>query len=138
MTASEVVVLVVTFAGSQVMWGLIAWVKNRKGEKAKAAREQKADEDAEDKAKRDRKILLAESQAIAQDTALKSANTAVAGLERRCDKCFAELKETREELHGLRDITGTLIDVLEALMDEDTPVTRADARATIRLARRAM
>lgn len=128
---SQVVIVLASVAGGQMGASFIGWLRNRKGEKAKAAREQKAYEDAVEKTKQDRKTLLADAQAIAQETALTSAHGALKQVEERCNQCV-------DELRGLRDVTGSLIDALEALMDEDTPAVRADARATIRLARRAM
>lgn len=87
-------------------YGIFSWPRNRKNEAEKAAREQKVDEAAAEKTEKDRQPLLAESRRIAQQTALDSANTANAQVERRCNQCIKELR-------GLGDIRGSLIDVLE-------------------------
>jgi hypothetical protein len=135
---SQAVLILVTFAGSQGASSVISWLRNRKNDKARAAREQKAHEDAVEKgarereqAERDRQKLLADAAAVAQTTAFNSTTDALVVVQKQCDKCT-------EELHGMRDVCGNLIDALEAIMAEDTPAARADARASIRLARRAM
>jgi hypothetical protein len=120
-----------TIAGGTGFWGFIQWARERKGAKAKAAKEQQADEKATQQAEIDRAKLLADAQAIAQTTALDSANQAYQSVAKRCDDCL-------DELHGLRDITGRMIDALEAVMVADTAESRAQARAVIRLARQAM
>jgi hypothetical protein len=120
-----------TIAGGTGFWGFVQWARERKGAKAKAAKEQQADEKANQQAEIDRQKLLADAQAIAQTTALNSADVAFRQVSKRCDECL-------EELHGLRDITGRLVDAVEALMQQDTPESRAQARAAIRLARNAM
>lgn len=128
---NQIVISAATISSGPAFWGLIQWLRNRRGDKALAAREQQAQEKAKVKAEIDKADLLAEAQRTAQQTALDSANSVIERVEKDCQNC-------RDELHGLRDIMGKLIDAIEALMDEDTATTRADARATIRLARRAM
>ncbi|MCX8559750.1 hypothetical protein OS122_02405 [Mycolicibacterium mucogenicum] len=131
MTLSQIVTVLTPLLGGQLAFGIFSWLRNRKNDAAEAARKQKLDEAAAVQAEKDRQVLLAESQRIAQQTALDSANATVAQVERRCNKCIEELQE-------LRDITGQLIDRLEELMDNDTVESRTNARATIRVARRAM
>jgi uncharacterized protein HemX len=128
---NQIVVAAITIASGPVFWGFVQWVMSRKGEKAKAAREQRAEEERTKQAEVDKAKLLADAQAVAQTTALASADKALATVTKQCDKCL-------EELHGLREIVGSMIDATEALMAQDTPQVRADVRATIRLARRAM
>lgn len=120
-----------TIAGGTGFWGFIQWARERKGAKAKAAKEQQADEKATQQAEIDRAKLLADAQAIAQTTALDSADKAYKRVAEQCDRCL-------DELHGLRDITGRVVDALEAVMVADTAESRAQARAVIRLARQAM
>ena len=100
---------------------------SKKWREQNAAAEKAAAEKAED----DRQTLLADAQAVAQTTATKATTDALVVVQKQCRECI-------DELHGLRDITGRLIDAVEALMDADTPAARADARAAIRLARMAM
>lgn len=90
-----------------------------------------ADKAAQEKAELDRQKLLAEAQSIAQTTATTATTAALVVVQKQCRDCI-------DELHGLRDITGRLIDAVESLMVADTPATRADTRAVIRLARAAM
>jgi hypothetical protein len=97
----------------------------------RAAAEEEADEAERLKVEADRRKLLADAQAVAQTTATEATTAALVIVEKQCREC-------RDELQGMRDITGRLIDAVEGLMASDTPATRADARAAIRLARNAM
>lgn len=112
---------------------------NRKAERDEAERlerekERDADREKEDAERRhrDQEDLLAQSRAVAQRSALESANAAYQQVSDRCDRCL-------DELGGLRDITGRMIDAVEVLLTGDnSEKARADARAIVRLARRAM
>jgi hypothetical protein len=131
MSLDQLVVAVLTIASGPTFWGFLQWARERKGEKAKAAKQQQAEEAANEQAEIDRNKLLADAQAVAQTTALESTGRALKSVTEQCDKCL-------EELHGLRDITGHLIDAIEGLMLKDDEESRAQARAAVRLARRAM
>jgi hypothetical protein len=127
----QIVAGLITIASGTGFWGFVQWARERKGAKARAAKEQQAEENAAKQAEVDKATLLADAQRVAQTTALNSADVAFRQVSKRCDECL-------EELHGLRDITGRLVDAVEALMQADTPESRAQARAAIRLARNAM
>lgn len=123
--------LITVLLGSSVVVTVLQKAFNRKTEREAQERQKQKDRDDKSKRDRDTEELLAQSRATAQQTALDSANQAYQSVAKRCEDCL-------DELHGLRDITGRLVDVVEALMQENTEETRAQARATIRLARRAM
>jgi flagellar hook-basal body complex protein FliE len=131
MTISQFAIVAATVLGGQLGADVLRWLRSRKGEAAKAAREQKHDEEVGKQAELNHAELLAAAQHTAQETAVNTTKDALTDVRRECKEC-------KEELRGLRDITGKLIDALEELMAQDTPQSRADARATIRLARRAM
>jgi flagellar hook-basal body complex protein FliE len=131
MTLSQFCIIVAMIIGSQLGANVFTWLRTRKGEAAKAAREQKHDEEVGKQVELNHAELLAAAQHTAQETAVNTTKDALTDVRRECKEC-------KEELRGLRDITGKLIDALEELMAQDSPQSRADARATIRLARRAM
>lgn len=133
--ATNLITIVIT-SGIGVL--VLQKVFDRKVNKQEIEREEqdairRAEHDREEKSRRAREAeeLLAASRATAQKTALDSANSAFKTVKAQCDDCL-------DQLHGMRDICGNLIDALEALMAEDTAAARADARASVRLARRAM
>jgi hypothetical protein len=88
-------------------------------------------EDAEESAKRDRQSLLADAQAVAQTTATKATTDALVVVNGQYSEC-------RKEVQSLRDVSGKMIDVLEELLPMVPVEHRANARATIRLARALM
>lgn len=87
--------------------------------------------DARDAAEKDRQTLLADAQAVAQTTATKATTDALVVVTRQCKEC-------RDELTGLRGITGHLIDAIEEVLPMVPVKHRSNARAAIRLARNAM
>jgi len=107
--------------------GVVYWLLNRKSEAVKS----KAVEVASEAVKAERESTLADAAKKWQEVLDVSQTKAYATVKAQCDECT-------ERLGGMHDVAGNLIDALEALLAEDTPQNRADARASVRLARRAM
>lgn len=118
--AAWATVLSVVLVGSTGSGGAVYWLLNRNSERAQV-----------NKINADRESTLADAAEKWSKLLDESSTKAYHTLEVRCDSCL-------EELGGMRDIAGNLIDALEALLTEDTPQSRADAKASVRLARRAM
>lgn len=75
--------------------------------------------------------LLSEAQQIAQTTALTSANSAIAVVERRCDNCERKLKVVENKCEKL-------IIATEALVRDYSDENRALATAAVWAARHAI
>lgn len=138
-TWSQIVIVLATVAGGQLGVSVISWLRNRKGDKAKAAREQKAHDEASTQAAIDRATLLAESQRIAQTTALDSVGKANLLLERQCSDCLGKLRKMEKRDQRRDRIEDAMLDA----MVEIVPLLPADSehtaalRAAIHTARRA-
>lgn len=118
--AAWVTVAGLVLVGSTGSGGIVYWLLNRKSQEV-----------VDDKVKADRESTLADAAKKWQEVLDVSATRAYSQLEERCDECI-------DKLGGMHDVAGNLIDAMEALLAEDTPQNRADARASVRLARRAM
>lgn len=129
--ANQLVVAALTIASGPVFWGFLQWLISRKGEKAKAAKQQQADEKASAQAEIDKAALLAEAQRTAQRTALESADRAISSVQAECDKCSRRLDKVEQ-------VCENLIVASEAQLAADTPENRATCTAAIWAARRAI
>jgi hypothetical protein len=118
--AAWITVLATVLVGSTGSGGFVYWLLNRKSQEVQ-----------DNKIKADRESTLAEAATKWQVLADESATKAYERVKDQCDECL-------DKLGGMHDVAGNLIDALEALLAEDTPQSRADARASVRLARRAM
>lgn len=118
--AAWVTVAGLVLVGSTGSGGVVYWLLNRKSQEV-----------VDKKVEADRESTLADAAKKWQEVLDISATKAYSQLEERCDDCISKLG-------GMHDIAGNLIDAMEALLAEDTPQARADARASVRLARRAM
>lgn len=130
-TINQIVVALATIASGPAFWGLVQWIRGRKGAKAQAAKDQQADEKANRQAEIDRANLLAEAQRTAQKTALESANAAYSNVQKECDKCNKRLETVERRCEAL--ITAT-----EAFIAGDTPASRAACIAALWEARHAI
>ena len=120
----SIVTVVVAVVSSGGLWTFMQFVVGRKSE---AARQQAEQENR----KSERATMLADAQAVAQQTALDSASKALSQVSERCDKCLDELGE-------LRNAAESMIDTLEAFLDDDNAQTRLAVRSAIREMRRAI
>lgn len=118
--AAWITVLSVVLVGSTGSGGFVYWLLNRKSQEVQ-----------DDKLKAEREDTLSAAAKKWQEVADVEATKAFKVVKERCDDCI-------EKLGGMHDIAGNLIDAMEALLAEDTAQSRADARASVRLARRAM
>jgi DNA repair ATPase RecN len=125
MSIDDLVTVFVAIAGSTGFWGVLQLFINRKGRKADAAKQVADNEHT-------RNLLLADAQAIAQKTALDSAERSYQQVRRECGEC-------RTELRQMREATETLIVAIEefALVDLG-PEGKVRLREAIRVARHAM
>lgn len=124
MNIDSLVTVIVAVISSGSLWGFLQFVIGRRSEAAR--------QEAEKESRRDERTkTLADAQALAQKTALDSANQAFRQVTRQCDKCY-------DELHALRAVTETLIDNLEAFMIEETTEARVAVRASIRAVRQTL
>lgn len=114
---------------------VLQWFLNRSGRKAEAAR-QKAVEEKEiadrQTAARDKAVMLAEAQALAQRTALDSAHQAYEEVEKRCDRCIESLGSVRTALEAVLNA----VDVM--LQHPDDVQAVSDMRIAMRAARRTL
>lgn len=119
-------VLGLVLVGSTGSGGLVYWLLNRKTQQIQDDRTV-ADRD---KLKADRESTLADAALKWQELLDESSTKAYEKLERQCSACI-------DKLTGMESIADNLIDALESLLESDTPQSRANARASVRLARRA-
>lgn len=108
--------------------GGLQLIFNRSGRKAEAGRQVAAREMEQVS----RSLLLADAQAVAQKTALDSANAAYQQVRTECSECRAELVAVREAVEVL---IGA---IEEVAYPELTAGARTRLREAIRLARRAL
>ena len=129
--AAWVTVAGLVLVGSTGSGGVVYWLLNRKSQAV-----------VDDKVKADRESTLADAAKKWQEIADESSTKAYKTLEESSTKAFQSVQkqceECTEKLRGMRDVAGNLIDAMETLLSEDNPQNRADARASVRLARRAM
>lgn len=118
--AAWITVLSVVLVGSTGSGGFVYWLLNRKSQEVQ-----------DEKIKADREDALSTAAKKWQEIADASTTQAFKVVKEQCDDCL-------DKLGGMHDICGNLIDAVEALIAEDTPQARANARASVRLARRAM
>jgi hypothetical protein len=126
MSVDDIVTVFVAIAGSTGFWGALQLVINRKGRKADAAKAVAVEE-------RTRATLLADAQAVAQKTALDSAERSYLQVRRECKEC-------RTELRQMREAAETLIIAIEefAFADRRDEDGSLRLREAIRVARHAM
>jgi phytoene/squalene synthetase len=113
-------VLSVVLVGSTGSGGFVYWLLNRNSQRV-----------VDKKVEADREDTIAAAAQKWQEIADASTTKAFKVVKEQCDDCL-------EKLGGMHDIAGNLIDAMEALLAEDSPQSRADARASVRLARRSM
>lgn len=121
MNINALVTVLVAVVSSGGLWTFMQFVIGRRSE---AARQQAEAENRKD----ERTKMLVEAQAVAQQTALDSADRALAQVTKRCDSCY-------DELHILRQAVGDLIDNFEIFLDEPTSEARRLVRAAIKAMR---
>lgn len=121
MNVDTLVTIVVAVVSSGGLWTFLQFVVGRRSE---AARQEAEKENRRD----ERTKMLADAQAVAQQTALDSADRALASVNRRCTECV-------DELHKLREATGDLIDRFEFFLDDASPENRRLVRVAIKAMR---
>lgn len=122
--SDALITVVVALLSSGGLWTFLQFVVGRRAE---AARREAEKQDRND----ERKVLLADAQAVAQQTALDSAGRALALVNQRCDTCF-------DELHALRGAAENLIDSIEVFVADESPANRRSVRAMIRALRQVL
>lgn len=118
--AAWITVFAVVLVGSTGSGGAVYWLLNRNSQRVQ-----------DDKIIADRDDAIAAAAQRWQEIADTSSTKAFENVQKQCNDCL-------DKLSGTQDIVGNLIDALEALLNEDTPQARADAKASVRLARRAL
>lgn len=111
------VTIIVALISSSGFFGLVQTLTNRRGRKAVAARDEAEAEKArldKKKAAVDRASMLVDAQALAQATALNSADMAYSRVANECAAC-------REELGELRVVTEVLLTAIAAMIDRARP-----------------
>lgn len=125
--AAWITVAALVLVGTTGSGGVVYWLLNRKSQQFIDA---KTRSDTE-KIRADRESTLADAALKWQELLDESSTKAYKQVEKKCEDCL-------DKLGGMHDVAGNLIDAVEALLAEDTPQSRANARASVRLARRAM
>jgi hypothetical protein len=130
--------LVTLAAGGGIGLAIITKWLNRKVDAHEADRKKRDDErqderdrEDRDRRRRDSEDLLAESRSVAQRTALESANSALATVEKRCDNCEKKLGIVEAKCERL--IVAT-----EALVADYTDENRKLATSAVWAARHAI
>lgn len=126
-TANYLVTVMVALLSGTGGWGTLQFLLNRSGRKAEAARLQAEAE----KLASSRAVLLADAQAMAQRTALDSANAAYGQVRQECADCRAELRL-------VRGATEALIDAIEEIAVELSDGGKVRLRQAVRVARQAL
>lgn len=79
-----------------------------------------------DKTDAEREETLESARALAQKTALESAQAAYASVKKRCDDCLEELRSAEKRVEKLIRSHDAMLDVLVEIV----PLLQADAEAT--------
>lgn len=132
--AAWITVAGLVLVGSTGSGGVVYWLLNRKSQRII---DQKTAADRE-KIEADRADAIAAAAQKWQEIADESSTKAFEILKKDNLDVRKQCNECLDRLTGMNDVAGALIDAMEALLAEDTPQNRADARASVRLARRAM
>lgn len=124
---SEVIPIASGILSGPILWGGLTHILTRRREKERVEREQREHErliekdetDREERAN-ERRMLLAQAQATAQETALRSA-------DERYQMLHEDYDTIRKTTIALRDSMWQLIDVLEGFVRKLRPVTNGSA-----------